>query len=125
MSGGTAHETLEERMLHRTLFFSDAVFAIVLTLLALELRPPALSEGLRGMAALQAMSGRILAFALSFGLIAVFWAAHMNTTRRLLRFDWLVAIANLLFLFCVCLLPGGRPCCGRPRARTPSRGRGA
>jgi uncharacterized membrane protein len=99
----TGHENLEERLLHRLLFFSDAVFAIVLTLLVLELRPPegAVSPG----GALLDLSGHLVAFAMSFALISVFWLAHMNSTRRLAHFDWPTAIANLLFLFPICLLP--------------------
>lgn len=96
MAGG--HENLEERLLHRLLFFTDAVFAIVLTLLVLELRPP---EG----AGEGGLGSRLFAFALSFAIIGVFWVAHMVTTRRLARFDWPTAIANLVFLFPVCLIP--------------------
>lgn len=99
------HEDLEERLLHRMLFFTDAVFAIVLTLLVLELRPP---EGMvaGGLAhALEGMIGRLFAFAMSFALVAVFWLAHMSTTSLLRRFDWLTTVANLLFLFPICLIP--------------------
>jgi len=91
-------------MLHRMLFFTDAVFAIVLTLLALELKPPegaaeATPEYLREVAP------HIFAFTVSFFLIGVFWTAHMNTMRRLAKFDWPTALANVLYLFPVCLLP--------------------
>ena len=92
------HENLEERLLHRLLFFTDAVFAIVLTLLVLELRPP--GEGSEG-----GLGPRLFAFALSFAIIGVFWLAHMATTRRLARFDWPTSVANLVFLFPICLIP--------------------
>lgn len=101
-----AHELdgLEERLLHRMIFFTDAVFAIVLTVLVLELKPPhgTTSEQLRQ---LGAMANELVAFATSFAIIGIFWVAHMNSTRRLVRFDWAVAIANLLFLFPICLVP--------------------
>src|SRR4051812_8177710 len=98
------HEDLDERMLHRMLFFTDAVFAIVLTLLVLELKPPA-GGALADAATLREAAPHLFAFAFSFAIIAVFWTAHMNTTRRLAQFDWLTAVANLLFLLPVCLLP--------------------
>jgi uncharacterized membrane protein len=101
---GTGEAALEDRLLHRMLFFTDAVFAIVVTLLALELTPP---EGPREATAetLIHAGPHIAAFAFSFFIIGVFWAAHMNTTRRLARFDWPVALTNLLFLLPVCFLP--------------------
>ena len=94
-----AHENLDERLVHRLLFFTDAVFAIVMTLLVLELKPP-LEPGAMG-----AMAGKVATFTFSFSILAIFWLAHQATTRRLIRFDWPTAIANLVFLFPICLLP--------------------
>ncbi|MDB5444531.1 MAG: hypothetical protein JWP73_2907 [Phenylobacterium sp.] len=99
------HENLEERALHRMLFFTDAVFAIVMTLLVLELHPPAGASAAEQLASLRAMGGQLFAFALSFSILAIFWVAHMATTRQLKRFDWPTALANLAFLFPVCLIP--------------------
>jgi len=98
------HENLDERLLHRMLFFTDAVFAIVMTLLVLELTPP---EGLgqANAATLRHAAPHIGAFAFSFFIIGVFWTAHLNITRNLTRFDWRTAIANLASLLPVCLLP--------------------
>ncbi|MEO8113305.1 MAG: TMEM175 family protein [Phenylobacterium sp.] len=97
-------EALDSRLLHRMLFFTDAVFAIVLTLLALELKAPeTLAEA--NAETLARTAGHIGAFAFSFAIISVFWMAHMNTTRRLIRFDWPTAFANLVYLLPICLLP--------------------
>ena len=94
-----------DRLLHRLLFFTDAVFAIVLTLLVLELRPPE-SVGVGGLfARLGDMFGKLLAFVLSVSVVGVFWTAHLLTLRRLARFDWSIAWANLFYLFPVCLIP--------------------
>jgi len=99
-----SHETLEER-LHRLLFCSDAVFAIVLTLLVLELHPPEAEAAAQNGEALREMASHLGAFALSFAVIGIFWLAHMNTTRQLVVFDWPTAVVNLIVLFPVCLLP--------------------
>ena len=98
-------ENLEERLLHRMLFFTDAVFAIVMTLLVLELHPPAGLSVAAQLASLWAMGGQLFAFALSFSILAIFWVAHMATTRQLKRFDWPTALSNLVFLFPICLIP--------------------
>jgi len=102
---GTAHETLNERLLHRMLFFTDAVFAIVLTLMVLDMKPPPFNNPLGDPTHMQGMGSHLFALALSFAVISVFWIAHLNTMRRLLRFDWPSAIVNLVFLFPVCLIP--------------------
>jgi uncharacterized membrane protein len=99
------HEDLEERMLHRLLFFTDAVFAIVLTLLVLELKPPEGLSRLQEAAALHHMLGRVISFAFSFAIVSIFWLAHMSTTSVLRRFDWPTTLANLAFLFPICLIP--------------------
>lgn len=95
----------DHQILHRLVFFSDAVFAIVLTLLVLELRPPHV-EGEAGLAAgLRGMTSHFIAFGSSFGLISIFWAAHMTIMRRLAVFDWPAAWLNLGFLFTIALMP--------------------
>lgn len=101
----SSHEDLDTRLLHRLLFFTDAVFAIVMTLLVLELKAPAGATLRAQLLALAGMEGRLAAFALSFAIAAIFWVAHMSTTRRLLYFDWPTATANLVFLFPICLIP--------------------
>lgn len=95
----------EHRLVHRLLFFTDAVFAIAMTLLVLELKPPVAETSGELMAALHAMTGHFIAFTMSFALAGVFWIAHMNTLRRLEHFDWPTVWANLVFLFAVTLIP--------------------
>jgi uncharacterized membrane protein len=105
------HESVAQgahgRMVDRMLFFSDAVFAIILTLLALELRPPETPIADQGelFRAIMENSHHLVAFALSFAIIGIFWSAHMRITRDLKEFDWPVAAANLGFLFTIALLP--------------------
>jgi uncharacterized membrane protein len=96
------HETDDERMLHRMLFFTDAVFAIVLTLLALELKPPQTPDARE---ALVEIGNHLTTFAMSFAVVAVFWLSHLSMMRRLAHFDWLTALMNLVFMAPVCLLP--------------------
>jgi uncharacterized membrane protein len=101
----TPHETIDERLLNRVIFFTDAVFAIVLTLMVLDLRPPPFNSPLGNRAQMLSMAGHFFAMAMSFWVIGVFWIAHLATTRRLRHFDWLTAVANLIFMFPICLLP--------------------
>jgi uncharacterized membrane protein len=104
-SNVTAHETLDERLLNRLIFFTDAVFAIVLTLMVLDLRPPPSDSPLGETSHLQDLASHFFALAMSFAVISIFWFAHLATTRRLRVFDWPSAAVNLAFIFPVCLLP--------------------
>ena len=100
-----ADREADARMLHRMVFFSDAVFSIVMTLLVLDLRPPPATSEAALRAGLLALAPTFGAFLMSFALTGVFWLAHMATARRLVRFDPLVAVCNLLFRAVVALMP--------------------
>lgn len=97
----------DARMVDRMLFFSDAVFAIALTLLVLELRPPHAEPGEE--VALRANVGGLIshfaAFVISFALAGGWWLVHLNAARQLQHFDWPTAICNLVFLLWIALLP--------------------
>jgi uncharacterized membrane protein len=103
--GSRALEPGTHRLLERMIYFSDAVFAIVLTLLVLDLRlPPGISDTNLFRSVLD-MAPKLAAFATTFALVSVFWIAHVSITRRLLEFDWAAAWVNLLFLFTIALTP--------------------
>jgi uncharacterized membrane protein len=92
-------------LLERMLFFSDAVFAIVLTLLALELRLPAGIDDAHLLPGLAEMKSELIAFGVSFGIVGVFWMAHLSAMRAVARFDWVLTGVNLIFLFTVTVTP--------------------
>lgn len=85
----------------RLSFFSDGVFAVLITVLVLELRPPEIAT----YAALLAMWPRWLSYAVSYVFIAIVWSNHhylmryaREATPRLLWF-------NFAHLFSMSLLP--------------------
>jgi uncharacterized membrane protein len=100
-------------MVDRMLFFSDAVFAIVLTIMVLELHAPLLgpegtprSQSAPALwAALGGMARTFFAYFLSFAIVGFWWTIHMRVTRSLHRFDWPTASANMLFILTVTLIP--------------------
>ncbi|MGA7984496.1 MAG: TMEM175 family protein, partial [Burkholderiales bacterium] len=91
----------------RLLYFSDAVFAIAITLLALELRLP---EDVAGGGdalwhALGAMWPKYLSFLVSFMVIGLYWQGHHRMFRLINRFDDRLLWINLLFLMCIVVIP--------------------
>ena len=103
MTDHRAEDHAGERLTHRALAFSDAIFAVALTLLVLELRPP--PPGANVFEGMIALIPHFAAFAGSFAVVAIFWAAHMALTRRLVAFDWPTVWVNLVFLFVIVLMP--------------------
>jgi uncharacterized membrane protein len=77
---GVATPTSErDPRLERLLFLSDGVYAIALTLLAVELVLPESAADLHGGALLDSLLEswpRVLAFLISFTVIANFWVGH-------------------------------------------------
>lgn len=92
--------------LDRMVFFSDAVFAIALTLLALDLKLPTgiPPEGLDD--ALIAALPQLLSYALSFLIIARTWMSHHADFTGILRFNVNLGRLNLTLLFFIAMLPG-------------------
>lgn len=88
----------------RIIFFSDAVFAIAITLLAVNLRVP--STGNIGSAheLSKAIPG-IFGFAISFMVIAFFWIGHHATFKYITAVDRPLIALNLVLLGTIAFLP--------------------
>ncbi len=94
--------------LERLIFFSDAVFAIAITLLVLELRLPAGGEAADDAqltANLLGMWHKYLAYLVSFLVIGSFWSAHHRKFRLIRRYDRRLILFNLLILMVVAFIP--------------------
>lgn len=92
--------------IERTVFFSDAVFAIAITLLALEIRlpdvadyPTALQEALIG------LWPKFFSFLISFWFVGNYWVAHHRVFHYIRAYDRRLLLINLLFLMWIVLLP--------------------
>ena len=83
--------------------FSDGVFAIAITLLVLELRPPEGGESLwRG---LLDEWPQFAAYLTSFFIIGIMWVNHHSMFRQIVRADRTLLFLNLLLLLWTALLP--------------------
>ena len=89
----------------RVLFFTDAVFAIAITLLVVDLRVPAAVENLVARRELHEAIPSIIGFAISFAVIGIFWVGHHSLFRYIKAFDRRLILLNLLFLGVIAFLP--------------------
>lgn len=94
--------------MERIVFFSDAVFAIAVTLLALEIRLPAGEELLTDSQLLAQLGGiwhRYLGYFISFMVIGIFWMAHHRKFGLIKRYDSRLIWLNLFLLLVVAFIP--------------------
>ena len=94
--------------MERLVFFSDAVFAIAITLLVLEIRLPAGFGSLDDSALLAALLAAwqpVLAYGISFLVIGSFWMAHHRKFQFIRRYDRRLIWLNLLVLMVTAFLP--------------------
>ena len=87
----------------RVSFFTDAVYAIAMTLLVVDLHIPQAHDGL--LAALDGMSYEIFGFFLGFLIIGRFWLAHHQFFAALASIDTGMVRVNLLYLAVVAFCP--------------------
>ncbi len=91
----------------RVVFFSDAVFAIAITLLAIELRLPGkeLIEQVGESAAYQETVPLFVSYFISFAVTGLFWSTHMQTWKHVRRVNARLVWCTLLQLMFVALMP--------------------
>lgn len=92
----------------RTVSFSDAVIAIAITLLALDLEVPQIPESLAAAelpSALLELWPKFFSFLLSFWIIGFYWLAHHRLFQHVRAYDRGMLLINLLFLMWVVLMP--------------------
>ncbi len=89
----------------RLVFFSDAVFAIALTLLVVDLRVPEVDDGQSAWDVIQSLIPGFLAFAISFTVIAINWFSHFRKFRVIKEFDGRLMAINFVLLFLVAFTP--------------------
>jgi uncharacterized membrane protein len=96
---------LESGAADRLIFFSDAVVAIAITLLALELPVPTGATTSALWSSVRHHSGEYLAFLISFLVIAIAWGGHHHVMRYAERSDNRLRSFNMLWLFTIVLIP--------------------
>lgn len=97
-----------DHALERMVFFSDAVFAIAITLLVIEIHVPHVEPGspdLAYLAALAQLIPNFVGYAVSFGVIAAFWAGHHRAFCLARRYNGRVAVWNFLLLGSIAFIP--------------------
>jgi uncharacterized membrane protein len=93
--------------LDRIVFFSDAVMAIAITLLVLDLKVPSAAEGSAPDLA-RTMLGlwpKYLGYIVSFWVIALYWTAHHRCFRYIRKYDRRLIYLNFLFLMFIAFMP--------------------
>ena len=90
------------------MFFSDAVFAIAITLLSIEIRLPDTDASLTNAELWQAILSiwpKYLAYVISFLVIGGFWISHHRRFRLIKRYDRRLILLNLLLLMAIAFVP--------------------
>ena len=104
----TQNELQKEFELERMILFSDAVFAIAITLLVLDIKFPDIEKGATSqqvMKVFKPVGIRFLAFMLTFFITGITWARHLKLFKYLRSYDSGVIIRNLVFLFFIVCFP--------------------
>ncbi|KAA5532571.1 DUF1211 domain-containing protein [Taibaiella lutea] len=92
----------------RIAFFSDAVFAIAITLMIIEVKPPHLHDGESSKEAINGLlniAPMFFGVALSFIFIGLFWVRHHQLMRYVENYTSKFISLNMAFLLTIIFLP--------------------
>jgi uncharacterized membrane protein len=91
----------------RVLALSDGVFAIIMTLLVLEIHVPELTGSESLAHAMREVRPSFVAFLISFVVVAIAWAGHRDLFALIRRTDRALVWFNVLYLLPLSVLPFG------------------
>ena len=109
MSNELHNELKKEFQLERMVLFSDAVFAIAITLLVIEIKIPEFDhktvtdQQLSG--SLWHLIPKFTGFLVTFMLIGIYWSVHHRMFGYVTSYTRKLLLLNLFFLFFVALMP--------------------
>ncbi|MEO7835395.1 MAG: TMEM175 family protein, partial [Ginsengibacter sp.] len=99
----------EKFQLDRIAFFSDAIFAIAITLLIIEIKVPEVdSKNLSDRTLFIASTyliPKFIGFTVSFFVIGLYWLAHHRMFKYIVRSSQKLLWNNLIFMFPIVIMP--------------------
>lgn len=104
----TASRHGPEHSLERLIFFSDAVFAIAITLLVIEIHVPHLEDGASSsefIGALAKLTPNFIGFVVSFYVIGAFWGGHHRAFACAATYSDKLLPANINLLLTIAAMP--------------------
>ncbi len=102
------NELKKEFQIERMILFSDAVFAIAITLMAIEIKVPVIEHDVTDQALLKALGHLLFKFAgflISFFIIGLYWTVHHRMFSFVENYNGKLLWLNLFFLLSIVLMP--------------------
>jgi uncharacterized membrane protein len=103
------HHSKKEFQVERLVLFSDAVFAIAITLLVIDIKVPEIHNTditeKKFLQLLLVQLPKFLGFIFSFFFIGLYWTIHHRMFGYIINYSGKLIWLNLLFLFSIALMP--------------------
>lgn len=102
------HDARADAALERLVFFSDAVFAIAITLLVIGICVPDLPRGSSDadyLRALRVLIPSLAGYFISFAIVATFWVTHQRAFALARHYSGRVLLWNMLLLGMIAFVP--------------------